>query len=62
MSYSDQTKVLSIANPLYAQCIAQSISVRCIILCKIELWTEVGLSENPMEVVPILDEVELKVN
>ena len=44
------------------QCIAQSISVRCIILCKVELWAEVGLGENPMEVVPILDKVELKVN
>ena len=32
------------------------------LLCKIELWTEVGLGENPMEVVPVLDEVELNIN
>ena len=36
-------------------------SVGYFLLCKIELWAEVGLCENPMEVVPILDEVELNI-
>ena len=35
--------------------------VKLILLCKVELWTEVILSKDAMEVIPTLDEVSLNI-
>ena len=35
--------------------------VKLILLCKVELWTEVILREDAMEVIPTLDEVSLNI-